>query len=85
VPAEEVERTHGHSQIGFFRYAFDDAVKNGGCYVGVNLHPAGIGEHPLHGGFGTDNKKIDHVARIAVFVANTPRNLGEEGIVDAGD
>src|SRR6266850_2609807 len=81
---KEVELAHGHGQIGFFRKTAENAVKHGVFHVGVDFHPAGGGENALHGGFGAEDEEVDHVAGIAVFVADAPRNLGEELVVNAG-
>jgi len=45
-------------------------VQNGGFDVGVNFHPAGVGENALHGVLRTEYQEIDHVAGVAFFIAN---------------
>src|SRR5260370_5369656 len=82
--AKEVERAHGHGQVGLFRKSADHAMENGVLDVSIDFHPAGGGEDTLHGGFGTKEKEINHVAGIAFFVADAARDLGGEIVIDAG-
>ena len=83
-PAKEVELAHGHGQIRFFRKTAKNAVKHGVFNVGVDFHPSSGGEDALHGSFGAENEEINHVAGIAVFVADAARNFREEIGVNAG-
>src|SRR6267142_1980259 len=82
--AKEVELAHGHGQVRFFRKTAEDAMEHGIFNVGVDFHPASSGEGTLHGSFGAEYKEINHVARIAVFVADPAGNLREELGVNAG-
>src|SRR6202008_4098693 len=52
--------------------------------IGVHLHPTGSGEDTLHGCFGAEDQEIDHVAGVALFVADAAGNLREKIIVNAG-
>src|SRR5260370_8242349 len=70
--------------VGLFRKSADHAMENGVLDVSIDFHPAGGGEDTLHGGFGTKDKEINHVAGIAFFVADTARDLGEERVIDPG-
>ena len=81
--AKEEELAHGHGQVGFLREAADQAVEHGFLDVGVDSHPAGGGEDMLHGGFRSEDEKVDHVAGMAFFVADAPRDFREEIVVDA--
>src|SRR5260370_19879311 len=81
--AEEVELAHRHGHVGFFGKAAEDAMENSAADVGVHFDPAGGGEDALHGGFRAKDQEIDHVAGIAVFVADAARDLREEIFVDS--
>ncbi len=80
--AEEVQWTHGHSEIRFHGNAFEDAVEHGAAHVGVHLDPPGSRENFLHRVFGAEDEEVDHVAGVAIFVRNAARKLGEDTGVD---
>src|SRR5260370_38440069 len=82
--AEEVELAHRHGQVGFLGEALNEAVQNGGFDVGVNFHPAGVGKNALHGVLRTEDQEIDHVAGVAIFVANAAWDFRKQMVVNAG-
>ncbi len=81
--AEEVELAHRHRQVRFFRHALHETVKECGFHVGVDVNPARGLEDIFHLVFVADDYEIDHVTRIAGFVADAARDFCEECGIDA--
>ena len=59
-------------------------MKESCLYVGIDVDPSGGLEDIFHLVFVADDQEIDHVAGIAVFVANAARDFREESGIDAG-
>ena len=73
--AKQVELAHRHGQVSFFRQAGDEAVKDGVFDVSVDFYPTRGGEDALHGGFGAKDQEIDHIAGVALLVADAARDF----------
>jgi len=82
--AEKIKRAHGHGQVRFLGHAGEKAGEHRGFDIGINVNPTRVGEDLFHLPLVSDNQKIDHVAGIALFVSNAPRNFAEKLVVDAG-
>jgi len=50
-------------------------VQHSSFDVGVYFHPAGVGEHALHGVLRAEDQEINHVAGVAFFIGNAARDL----------
>ena len=82
--AEKIKLRHGHGEVGLLREAFEQAFDDGAANVRIDFDPTRGGEGFFHIGLRAEDEEIDHVAGIIELVGDAARDLGEEGIVDAG-
>jgi hypothetical protein len=59
-------------------------MQNRSFDVGVNFHPAGVGEHALHSLLRAEDQEINHVAGVAFFISNAARDSRKQIVVNAG-
>src|SRR3954451_18886450 len=75
---EEIQRAHGHLEIGLVLQSLDDAVHHGILIAAVHPDPAGVLKGLLHLLLASDDCKIHHVPEIALLVLDASRNCRED-------